>query len=103
MAQPLAREVLHGRVEAPLELDGLRQHANRTVEAAAKSLLKRTDALPNSRYSMPEKSPNAEARGKGRAVDFSNTLVLMTSNLCQDGEFESRRDEDEEELHWVAT
>jgi len=35
--------------------------------------------------------------GKGRVVDFSNTLVLMTSNLCQDGEFESRPDEDEED------
>ena len=28
--------------------------------------------------------------GKGRVVDFSNTLVLMTSNLCQDPEFEPR-------------
>jgi len=35
--------------------------------------------------------------GKGRVVDFSNTLVLMTSNLCQDGEFELRPDEDEED------
>ena len=34
--------------------------------------------------------------GKGRVVDFSNTLVLMTSNLCQDGEFEPRDGEDEE-------
>jgi ATP-dependent Clp protease ATP-binding subunit ClpB len=33
--------------------------------------------------------------GKGRVVDFSNTLVLMTSNLCQDGEFEPRADEEE--------
>jgi len=30
--------------------------------------------------------------GKGRVVDFSNTLVLMTSNLCQDPEFEPRPD-----------
>jgi ATP-dependent Clp protease ATP-binding subunit ClpA len=34
--------------------------------------------------------------GKGRVVDFSNTLVIMTSNLCQDPEFEPRPDEDEE-------
>jgi ATP-dependent Clp protease ATP-binding subunit ClpB len=34
--------------------------------------------------------------GKGRVVDFSNTLVLMTSNLCQDPEFEPRKDADEE-------
>jgi ATP-dependent Clp protease ATP-binding subunit ClpB len=35
--------------------------------------------------------------GKGRVVDFSNTLVLMTSNLCQDGEFEPRSDADAED------
>jgi ATP-dependent Clp protease ATP-binding subunit ClpB len=34
--------------------------------------------------------------GKGRVVDFSNTMVLMTSNLCQDPEFEPRADADEE-------
>ncbi|MFZ9690411.1 MAG: acyl-CoA dehydrogenase family protein [Phycisphaerales bacterium] len=55
--------------EVRIELDGLRQHANRTVEAAAKGLLKRAEALPNGHYSMPEKSPNPVARGKGRAVD----------------------------------
>jgi ATP-dependent Clp protease ATP-binding subunit ClpB len=35
--------------------------------------------------------------GKGRVVDFRNTLVVMTSNLCQDGTFEPRRDADENE------
>jgi len=35
--------------------------------------------------------------GKGRVVDFSNTLVLMTSNLCQDGEFEPSPGENEAE------
>ena len=35
--------------------------------------------------------------GQGRVVDFSNTMVLMTSNLCQDGEFEPRPHEDEEQ------
>ena len=55
--------------EVRIELDGLRQHADRTVEAAAKALLKRAESLPNSRYSMPEKSPNPDARGKGRSVD----------------------------------
>ncbi len=31
--------------------------------------------------------------GKGRAVDFRNTLVVMTSNLCQDERFEPQDDE----------
>jgi len=36
--------------------------------------------------------------GKGRVVDFRNTLVIMTSNLCQNGEFEPpRREETEKE------
>jgi len=34
--------------------------------------------------------------GKGRVVDFSNTIVLMTSNLCQDEQYEPRNGEDEE-------
>jgi ATP-dependent Clp protease ATP-binding subunit ClpB len=35
--------------------------------------------------------------GKGRVVDFRNSLVVMTSNLCQDGMFEARADIDEQE------
>ncbi len=36
--------------------------------------------------------------GKGRVVDFRNTLVIMTSNLCQDPEFEPpHRQETEKE------
>ena len=58
--------------EVRIELDGLRQHANRTVEAAAKALARRVEALPNARYSMPERSPDADARGKGRAVDVDS-------------------------------
>ncbi|MEY3024991.1 MAG: hypothetical protein RJA16_1817 [Planctomycetota bacterium] len=58
--------------EVRIELDGLRMHANRTIEAAAKGLLKRVEALPNGHYSMPEKSPNPVARGKGRAVDVGS-------------------------------
>lgn len=58
--------------EVRIELDGLRMHANRTVEAAAKALLKRSEALPNARYSMPERSPSPDARGKGRAVDVES-------------------------------
>jgi ATP-dependent Clp protease ATP-binding subunit ClpB len=36
--------------------------------------------------------------GKGRVVDFRNTLVVMTSNLCQDSQYEPRcsLDQDEE-------
>lgn len=58
--------------EVRIELDGLRQHANRTVEAAAKALARRVEALPNARYSMPERSPDADALGKGRAVDVDS-------------------------------
>jgi ATP-dependent Clp protease ATP-binding subunit ClpB len=34
--------------------------------------------------------------GKGRVVDFRNTLVVMTSNLCQDERFEPEPDVDPE-------
>ncbi len=34
--------------------------------------------------------------GKGRVVDFRNSLVVMTSNLCQDERFEPRRGSGEE-------
>ena len=61
--------VAHFANEVRIELDGLRQHANRTVEAAAEGVLKRVAALPNERYSMPEKSPDPEALGKGRPAD----------------------------------
>lgn len=58
--------------EVRIELDGLRQHANRTVEASAKGLLKRVEAMPNSRYSIPEKTPDPSGRGKGRPVDVKS-------------------------------
>jgi ATP-dependent Clp protease ATP-binding subunit ClpB len=32
--------------------------------------------------------------GKGRVVDFKNTVVIMTSNLCQEAMFEPRADQD---------
>ncbi len=32
--------------------------------------------------------------GRGRVVDFRNTLVIMTSNLCQEGMYEARTDQD---------
>jgi len=32
--------------------------------------------------------------GKGRVVNFRNTLVIMTSNLCQDDAYAARADED---------
>ena len=35
--------------------------------------------------------------GKGRAVDFRNTLVIMTSNLCQEAMYEPRADQDQGE------
>jgi ATP-dependent Clp protease ATP-binding subunit ClpB len=34
--------------------------------------------------------------GKGRVVDFRNTLVVMTSNICQDERFQPRSDTNEE-------
>ncbi len=34
--------------------------------------------------------------GKGRVVDFGNTLVIMTSNLCQDAEYEAPHGEESE-------
>ena len=58
--------------EVRIELDGLRQHANRTVEASAKGLLKRVAAMPNARYSIPEKTPDPSGRGKGRPVDVKS-------------------------------
>jgi len=58
--------------EVRIELDGLRQHANRTVEASAKGLLRRVEAMPNSRYSIPEKTPDPSGRGKGRPVDVKS-------------------------------
>jgi ATP-dependent Clp protease ATP-binding subunit ClpC len=35
--------------------------------------------------------------GKGRVVNFCNTLVVMTSNLCQDERFAPREDETDEQ------
>ncbi len=35
--------------------------------------------------------------GKGRVVDFRNTLVIMTSNLCQGPEYEARPGDDRAE------
>jgi alkylation response protein AidB-like acyl-CoA dehydrogenase len=55
--------------EVRMELDGLRQHANATVDAAAAALSKRIEALPNGHYAIPEKTPNAAARGQGKSVD----------------------------------
>ncbi|MGA1018134.1 MAG: acyl-CoA dehydrogenase, partial [Phycisphaerales bacterium] len=77
--------------EVRIELDGLRQHANRTVKVAAEGVLKRVAALPNERYSMPEKSPNPEAFGKGRPADtedvqqFGSGSVFSGRPVASDG------------------
>jgi len=77
--------------EVRIELDGLRQHANRTIKVAAEGVLKRVAALPNERYSMPEKSPNPEAFGKGRPADtedvqqFGSGSVFSGRPVASDG------------------
>jgi acyl-CoA dehydrogenase family member 9 len=50
-------------------LRALRQNTDETMLKAAKVALKRVESLPNSHYSIPEKTPDESARGKGRKLD----------------------------------
>ncbi|MHC4990385.1 MAG: acyl-CoA dehydrogenase family protein, partial [Planctomycetota bacterium] len=47
----------------------LRHNTDRTMRAAAKVAMRQVGALPNAHYAMPEKTPDPDARDKGKPLD----------------------------------
>ncbi|MEE2971560.1 MAG: acyl-CoA dehydrogenase family protein [Planctomycetota bacterium] len=54
----------HADSEFSAAIRSLRSNHDATVRKAGESVLKWVDTLPNEKYSLPEKSPNADARGR---------------------------------------
>ncbi len=61
-----------GGEEIDNALRDLWKNTDDTMVKAAAVALKRTDALPNSDYSIPERTPDLKARGTGRKPDQTN-------------------------------
>ncbi|MHC4109383.1 MAG: acyl-CoA dehydrogenase family protein, partial [Planctomycetota bacterium] len=59
----LAAEAVHRQTQL------LRRNTDATVPSAAQAIMKQMDALPNSDYVIPEKTPDESARGTGRVPD----------------------------------
>ena len=74
--EPLAQEmkiVEHlcelGAEEIRSQIRLLRRNTDATVPPAAQAIMKQMDALPNSDYVIPEKTPDESARGTGQVPD----------------------------------
>jgi alkylation response protein AidB-like acyl-CoA dehydrogenase len=59
---------LAGR-EIAANLEGLRTNADEPMRRAATVALRQSDALPNSNYAIPEKTPDESARDTGQTTD----------------------------------
>lgn len=64
-------------------LRALRENTDQTMAAAAKVALKRIDSLPTSDFFIPEKTPDENARGKGRQHDQSAIPQFGSGSVVQ--------------------
>ncbi len=63
------------------ELRSLHGNNDASVRRAAASVLKWADSLPTGRYDIPEATPDASVRGKGRREDESNIPQFGSGSL----------------------
>ena len=61
-----------GKQEIDLALRGLRHNVDDTIVAAADAAKSFADTLPHAEYSIPERTPDMSARGRGRSIDQSH-------------------------------
>ncbi|MHC5003058.1 MAG: acyl-CoA dehydrogenase family protein [Planctomycetota bacterium] len=68
--QAIVRHVVAlGAEEIERALHDLRTNTDETMRAAAQVALRQASALPNSHFAIPEKTPDADARGTGKVAD----------------------------------
>jgi hypothetical protein len=71
----------------------LRHNTDSSMLAAAKVALKRADTLPNSDFSIPERTPDLKARGTGRKLDqahiqqFGTGSTVNTADIPKPAEY----------------
>jgi len=70
-----------GNDEIAKELRALHTHTDATMRIAAKGVLKWADTLPNERYDIPERTPDASARGKGRPENESSVPQFGSGSI----------------------
>ena len=61
----------------------LRQNCDATMAEAAKNALEWAKTLPNSKYVIPETTPDASARGQGKQVDQSQIQQFGEGTVFQ--------------------
>ena len=61
----------------------LRHNTDATVPSAAQAIMKQMDALPNSDYVIPEKTPDESARGTGRVPDQTHIRQFGSGSTIQ--------------------
>jgi acyl-CoA dehydrogenase family protein 9 len=62
---------------------GLYRNPDQTMLAAAQAAMNRNDQLPNSDYYIPEKTPDLEVRGTGKAVDTENIKQFGSGSMLE--------------------
>ena len=55
--------------EIAVNIRALRHNTDTTMPECAAAAVRHVDTLPNANYSIPEKTPDATARGTGRVPD----------------------------------
>jgi acyl-CoA dehydrogenase family member 9 len=60
------------------ELRALRVNSDSTMKSAAAAVLLHADSMPNSGYSIPERTPDMQVRGTGRSMKQSDDAAVPT-------------------------
>jgi hypothetical protein len=69
--------------EIAVLIRALRQNPDETMLRCAQAAMNRNDALPESEYYIPEKTPDMSVRGKGKAPDETNIKQFGSGSMLE--------------------
>ena len=69
--------------EIAVLIRALRKNPDQTMLRGAQAAMNRNDALPNSDYYIPEKTPDMSARGKGKVPDQEHIKQFGSGSMLE--------------------
>jgi hypothetical protein len=72
-----------GDLEIATLIRALRHNPDETMLPSAQAAMNRNDALPDSDFYVPEKTPDMTARGKGKAPDETNIKQFGSGSMLE--------------------
>ncbi|MHC5005894.1 MAG: acyl-CoA dehydrogenase family protein, partial [Planctomycetota bacterium] len=70
-------------------IQALRKNPDKTMLRAAKAAMNRNDALPNSEFYIPEKTPDMSVRGKGKEPDQTHIKQFGSGSMLEPADIPS--------------